>query len=296
MYHSTKSFTMRSALAVSALFLAVNLPAAHAYTEEYNGCYSSSTPLKDQGTYTYQSDGYCQKLCLKDSYTVFALHNGQDCLCGNELPASSSKVSDSQCNIECAGWPSVNCGGSDTYSVYLTGMDNDVDNYSASSTTSSTESGTTATSTTQQQQAHVVTSSGTTQTVYETEASQTKAASAESATDSEAGKQKSTANTAAIAAGVVVGVVGLCAIVGAGFFLWRFKNRKSVEAQYRRSVGVDNYGNPMSQHSMSDSRFDGDFMAQRRQSNGSIDDDQDFSRRILQVSLTAWRCGRGNHG
>jgi cell wall integrity and stress response component len=36
---------------------------------------------------------------------------------------------------------------------------------------------------------------------------------------------------------------------------------------------------------MSDSRFDGDFMAQRRQSNGSIDDDQDFSRRILQVRL-----------
>ncbi|PWY95248.1 WSC-domain-containing protein [Aspergillus sclerotioniger CBS 115572] len=283
MYHTTKSFTMRSALKASALLLAISLPATYAYTEEYNGCYSDSTPLQDQGTYTYQSDGYCQKLCLKNSYSVFALHNGQDCLCGNELPAASAKVSDSKCNIECAGWPSVNCGGSSTYSVYLTGIDNDVDNYSASSTTTSSTDSETSTATTQQQ-AHVVTSSGTTQTVYATAATETEASAtpaAESATEPAEKKNGSSANTAAIAAGVVVGVVGACALAGAGFFLWRFKNRK---AQYRRSVGVDNYGNPMSQHNMSDSRFDGDFMAQRRQSNGSIDDDQDFSRRILQVT------------
>jgi cell wall integrity and stress response component len=55
--------------------------------------------------------------------------------------------------------------------------------------------------------------------------------------------------------------------------------------QYRRN-DIDNFGaKPMSQSSQSDSRFDGDFMAQRRQSNGSIDDDQDFSRRILQVTI-----------
>lgn len=54
--------------------------------------------------------------------------------------------------------------------------------------------------------------------------------------------------------------------------------------QYRNN-NIDSFGaKPMSQSSMSDSRFDGDFMAQRRQSNGSIDDDQDFSRRILQVN------------
>ncbi|PYH30813.1 WSC-domain-containing protein [Aspergillus neoniger CBS 115656] len=279
MYHTTKSFTMRSALAASALLLSISLPATYAYTEEYNGCYSDSTPLKDQGTYTYQSDGYCQKLCLKDNYSVFALHNGQDCLCGNLLPASSAKVDDSKCNIACAGWPSVDCGGSNTYSVYLTGIENDVDHYSASSTSTSSSDSETSTSSTQE--AHVVTSSGTTQTVYATSGTDASAsATAEGATEASQ-KKSSSANTAAIAAGVVVGVVGACALAGAGFFLWRFKNRKS---QYRRSVGVDNYGNPMSQHSMSDSRFDGDFMAQRRQSNGSIDDDQDFSRRILQVT------------
>lgn len=90
-------------------------------------------------------------------------------------------------------------------------------------------------------------------------------------------------NTAAIAAGVVVGVVGFCALVGAGFFLWRFRKRKSIEEEYRRNAAIDQYGKPKSASTMSDSRFDGDFLAQRRQSNGSIDDDQDFSRRILQV-------------
>ncbi|PYI15725.1 putative WSC domain protein [Aspergillus japonicus CBS 114.51] len=274
----TKLLTMRSALVASVLFLAAHVPTTAAYDEVYNGCYSSSTPLEDQGSYTYQSNGYCQKLCLKDNYAVFALHNKQDCLCGNELPASSDKVSDDECNLSCAGWPSVMCGGANTYSVYLTGIEDDVDNYSSSSSTSSKSTEGTSTSTTQTPTVHAVTSGG--QTVYVTEAPATHSANA-SATPTEKSKSSS-ANTAAIAAGVVIGVVGLCALIGAGFFLWRFKNRKSVEAQYRRSVGVDGYGQPMAQGS--DSRFDGDFMAQKRQSNGSIDDDQDFSRRILQVT------------
>lgn len=123
-------------------------------------------------------------------------------------------------------------------------------------------------------------------TVFVTSASQTGADAAGAEVNKE-DKKDSGPNTAAIAAGVVVGVVGFCALVGAVFFLWRFRNRKAAENQYRRSVGADNYGGkPMSQSSMSDSRFDGDFMAQRRQSNGSIDDDQDFSRRILQVGYS----------
>ena len=88
-------------------------------------------------------------------------------------------------------------------------------------------------------------------------------------------------NTAAIAAGVVVGVVGFSALLGAIFFVWRFKKRRS-QGNYHNTGPVEHYSKPMS--TSSNSRFDGDFMAQRRQSNGSIDDDQDFSRRILQVA------------
>lgn len=126
-------------------------------------------------------------------------------------------------------------------------------------------------------------SSSTTGTV-ETSGDQTVVVTAGSETDGANASQKDSGpNTAAIAAGVVVGVVGFCALVGAGFFLWRFRKRKSVEQEYRRNAAIDHYGKPKSAGSVSNSRFDGDFMAQRRQSNGSIDDDQDFSRRILQV-------------
>ena len=158
-------------------------------------------------------------------------------------------------------------GGDNAYAVYTTS--DDVKTDGASSTT---DGGSSTTST-------VETSGG--HTVVVTAASETDGTS-----DS---KKDSGPNTAAIAAGVVVGVVGFCALVGAGFFLWRFRKRKSIEGEYRRNADINNFATakPKSAGSMSNSRFDGDFMAQRRQSNGSIDDDQDFSRRILQVNSTA---------
>lgn len=147
--------------------------------------------------------------------------------------------------------------------MYLTGQGDNVQTYGSSSTSTSDSSKTTGAT---------ETSDGTVTTV-----------TAASETDGSDQKKDSGPNTAAIAAGVVVGVVGFCAVVGAGFFLWRFRKRKSIEEEYRRNAAIDQYGKPKSASTMSDSRFDGDFLAQRRQSNGSIDDDQDFSRRILQV-------------
>jgi cell wall integrity and stress response component len=94
-------------------------------------------------------------------------------------------------------------------------------------------------------------------------------------------EKKSTHNTAAIAAGVVVGVVGLAALAGAVWFFYHSKKQKAEG--FRGTAG--GYERESQPPSMSDSRFDGGYMAQRRQSNGSIDDDHDFSRRILQVRV-----------
>lgn len=90
-------------------------------------------------------------------------------------------------------------------------------------------------------------------------------------------------NTAGVAAGVVVGVVALCAIVGAAFFFLRRKKAKQLEEEYRRNAEINAFAQKKPTTPNSDGRWDGDYMAQRRQSNGSIDDDQDFSRRILTV-------------
>lgn len=164
-------------------------------------------------------------------------------------------------------------GGNNAYSVFLTGTEENVPTFSSSS--SSTTDGKTSTTA---EQPHVITQAG--QTIVVTAQSQTDAADHSSS---------SGANTAGIAAGVVVGVVGFASLLGGAFFFYRYKKRKSIEDEYRRNADINNFvaggGKPMSSSSMSDSRFDGDFMAQRRQSNGSIADDQDFSRRILKVRL-----------
>lgn len=257
--------TIRSAFLTSTLFFAASVPVMAAGSSS-KGCYSDATPLKDQGPYTFQSSGYCKTQCTKKNKAVYALYQGSNCLCGDEIPASSKKVSDDECNVSCNGYPSDKCGGDNAYAVYLTGESDDVKTYGSSSSTDSSSSTST--------DGTVETSGG--HTVTATAASET------GSTDETS--KDSGPNTAAIAAGVVVGVVGFCALVGAGFFLWRFRKRKGMQNEYSRNARIDNFGKPKSTSSMSDSRFDGDFLAQRRQSNGSIDDDQDFSRRILKVT------------
>jgi cell wall integrity and stress response component len=101
------------------------------------------------------------------------------------------------------------------------------------------------------------------------------------------GSPKSGPNKAGIAAGVVVGIVAIGAIVGAVFFFLKYKKRKAVEEEYRRNAAISSFvsgGKPQQPASMSDSRLDPSITSHRRQSNGSIADDQDFSRRILKVS------------
>lgn len=106
-------------------------------------------------------------------------------------------------------------------------------------------------------------------------------------TPSEAPKEDSKPNTAGIAAGVVVGIVALAAICGGVWFFLRRRRQKQAEEDYRRNAAnVDQFvaGGKLhtSNSSMNDSRIDPSFM-DRRQSNGSIADNEDYSRRILKV-------------
>ncbi|KAL2829031.1 WSC-domain-containing protein [Aspergillus cavernicola] len=270
-----KSISISSVLATSILLLVGSSPVA-AQSETYIGCFTSSKPLEDQGSYEYQSNGYCMNLCYNAGYSVFGLFNKDHCLCGDTLPAKSTEEdSDDLCNKGCAAWPIVMCGGANAYSVYLTGLEDNVSYLSSGSSSSSSTTSTSGNSTTTQTNGAVTTSSQDDAVV---------ATATNSAAEVSDDDKKDGPNTAAIAAGVVIGVVGFAALVGAGFFLWRFKKRHPADKRMREMGTVEQFGKPVSQDSMSDSRFDGDFMAQRRQSNGSIDDDRDFSRRILQVT------------
>ncbi|EMF11170.1 WSC-domain-containing protein [Sphaerulina musiva SO2202] len=88
-----------------------------AQTVSHQGCYGSAGSLTSQGTYIYQSTGYCAVKCKNNGKAVMATTNGTECYCGDALPAASDKVEDSKCNTPCVGYPMDTCGGAGFFSV-----------------------------------------------------------------------------------------------------------------------------------------------------------------------------------
>jgi cell wall integrity and stress response component len=93
-------------------------------------------------------------------------------------------------------------------------------------------------------------------------------------------------NTVGIAVGVVVGLIALAAIIGGVVFFLRHRRRREAEDEYKRQAAVNSFVNGGKSHnsnsSMNDARLEPDIL-QRRESTGSIADNQDYSRRILKV-------------
>ncbi|OQO01615.1 hypothetical protein B0A48_12651 [Cryoendolithus antarcticus] len=295
---STLASSAAYALAILPLFTqTTHAQALNAMT--YQGCYSSSQPLTDQGPWTYQTSGYCQPICVKQGQAVLGLSGGSDCWCGDMLPSPGTKVGDEMCSTPCNGYDKENCGGNNYWSVYLSGTTNNVasfggDSSSSSGTTSSTTPSSTPPATTppptsSSAEPSVITSVAPGTTVVVTQApAQTGTASA-TPTSAPASKP----NVAGIAAGVVVGVIAIAAICIGAFLLMRRRKRRQAEDEYKRATQVNAFmgrsGNegkaPGTAYSnMSDQRLDAEAAAGRRNSSGSIADNQDYSRKILRVA------------
>ncbi|KAJ5349746.1 hypothetical protein N7541_007473 [Penicillium brevicompactum] len=273
-------FSLQNALAVTSVLVAT--AAADGFQVRPRGsqgtlvgCFSAIPDYGASKSWTYQSSGWCLDRCYGQNKAAFALTGGSDCVCGDTIPPDSDKVSSDKCSKSCSGWPEDKCGGNGYYSVYTTNYEDDVPTYSDSSSSTTTTGGSTTTATDATAAVSTAASGQTTIVTSHSSATPT----AETADEKKASSSK---NTAAIAAGVVVGVVGFAALCGAGFFWWRSKNNKANAGMGGHGGGYGRDSNPPSMSG--NSRFDGDYMAQRRQSNGSIDDDHDFSRRILQVT------------
>lgn len=265
---------------------------AYAHLEKrvtYQGCYSSSAPLTFNDTYTYQSSGYCTSQCQGNGQNVAATTNGGDCWCGDEYPALADKVDQDKCSTPCQGYDTEMCGGDGFWSVYPSIDGSSVVNYGGSSSSSSlSSSGTTQAPSTTHAAATVITSavSGG-QTVLVTVAAPAATGSSTSASKSGGGGGS---NTAGIAAGVVVGVVAAAAIAAGLFFFIRHKKGKDAESDFKQRTQVADFMRganerkpPGTSYSgMSDQRLDPE--AGRRNSVGSLADNQDYSRRILRVA------------
>ncbi|SMQ55327.1 unnamed protein product [Zymoseptoria tritici ST99CH_3D7] len=221
---------------------------------------------------------------------VFAMSGSKECWCGDQLPAVADKVDDTSCNQPCVGFPDDTCGGNGFYSVYTTG--GTVDHYggdsssSSSASSSSSSAVSTPKSTPTSDPPTVVTSMTGGQTVVVTVPASARATASETSKPSSGGGP----NTAGIAAGVVVGVVAIAGMALGGYFFMRHKRRREAEEDFKQRTHVDNMMRAGSERKppgtsysgMSDQRLDPE--AGRRNSVGSLADNQDYSRRILRVA------------
>ncbi|XXH01475.1 Histone acetyltransferase [Hypoxylon texense] len=241
-------------------------------TDTVHGCYKSYGQMKSQGEVPFNTQGKCTELC-RNLTKVAAASNSHLCYCGDEYPAKADLVDDDQCTEPCPGFDTDACGGLDTYTVYNTGLRVTVGESQEASPSSSSTSSADATKTSSASEAPANTSD-TIETV-----------TASSEPDSGSGGP----NVAGIAAGVVVGVVCVSGLIGGIFFWLRRKRNAEIEEEHRRNAAVNAFisggGKPPSSSgglSMSDSRLDP--VMNRRMSDGSIADNQDYSRRILRVT------------
>ena len=255
--------------ALAALFFSSSMVAAQTTAQAAGpiqtlDCYDTLGSIDDSGDdSTFQSSGLCQKTCADKGAKVMVTSSGSTCYCGDTLPPNSAKVSKSQCNSACSGFDQQTCGGIGFYQFYLTGLgapkiDSDSSSSSASSSASSATSATSAAN-----------------TVVVTEAP----------SDSPQSSSGGGSNKVGIAVGVVVGIVGVASIAGVGVFFFKRRRRQELEDEHRRSAAINGFvaGSKSETSSANDSRLDPSIYSHRRQSIGSIADERDFSRRILQV-------------
>ncbi|KAF1808355.1 hypothetical protein P152DRAFT_469037 [Eremomyces bilateralis CBS 781.70] len=237
-----------------------------------DGCYATPEPLTDHGPYTFQTSGNCQPICYQFNKPVMALSDGSNCWCGDLLPQEDAKTDNTSCNTPCNGFPDDMCGGNGYWSVYLTGITkNQIAHFDANNPGDPAASRRPGSST------GVITVGGSTVVVTQ-----------EPTADPEKSKGSSPSKVG-IAVGVVVGVLAIAGIIGGVFFFLRQRRRRELEEEHKRQAAVSDFVKNGRSHgsqsgSSGDSRLDPEAVMHRRMSDGSIADNQDYSRRILKVT------------
>ncbi|KIL89837.1 hypothetical protein FAVG1_06572 [Fusarium avenaceum] len=271
------------ALAASAFMGAqaknIQVPIAEPVLNQFTsqGCWKSNGNMTVEYSGALTTRGYCGDICKKKKYLATATQ-GSRCFCGMVYPEEGDQVDDEKCDWPCPGFPKEACGALKTYySLINNGIELAPDNYvPEKSTTSAAPSSTKASETTAAEESTAPTGTKDATTTSE-------------AAPDDDDKKKDGPNIGAIAAGVVVGVVLITAIGGGAIFFVRRRRNAEIEEEHRRNAAVNAFINgskpPGSSGSisMTDSRLD-PVMAHRRLSDGSIADNQDYSRRILRVT------------
>jgi cell wall integrity and stress response component len=256
------------------VFPPVQSPIATPHLNELQsqGCFNDRGNLTETDLdSTGLSSGSCREYCQEHDYWVSALHIDK-CFCGFMYPPEDALVDDKKCDFACPGFCPEACGSLGNpghYSVFNLGIEVNVEFYVPEVTT--TSSSATATPT---------------ESSPTTDESSVPVTSAPAPSDDE---EKSKTNVGGIVAGSVVGVAAVLGLAGGAFWFMRRRRNSEIEEEHRRNAAVNAFisgSKPPGSSgsiSMTDSRLD-PIMAHRRMSDGSIADNEDYSRKILRVT------------
>ncbi|ROT37972.1 hypothetical protein SODALDRAFT_324431 [Sodiomyces alkalinus F11] len=245
------------------------------------GCYKSKGDWEDFTIPLFLSSGSCSDLCIEEEALISAMGEGL-CWCGNTMPPKDDLVDDENCNHPCPGFPEEACGGIEDgvfWSVYNNGLRLVVPHEEAEESPTSTATSPTSTRGSTPSSATASGSAAASQGAQDDDEEE-----GDDEGDGEGGP-----NVAAIAAGVSVGVAVILGLLGFGFWFMRRRRNQSIEEEHRRNAAVNSFiagAKPPGSSggvSMTDSRMD-PVLAHRRLSDGSIADNQDYSRKILRVT------------
>ncbi|KAF3396209.1 Cell wall integrity and stress response component 4, partial [Penicillium rolfsii] len=260
---------------------------------------------------TYQSNGACEVTCA--DYALGILQ-GKNCWCSNVAPAQSARKSTSECSTGCPGYPDDSCGSaSKGVFAYVSISGNSVTSTaggSSSSTTTSTSTSTSTSSTTTDS------TSTTGNVVKETLAGEVKTITVSAPVETGVQESTSASSTGSSKlsggsiAGIVVGVIGGLALVGALIFLVFFyrkrarsaspipstadmtENRNSQASSFARGVFPQGHSTDLSgssslgrKHTFTDTRLKTDIYPNGpRDSSVSLQDNEDYSRPVLRLT------------
>jgi len=241
-------FLLLMATAVSPAFAAVK-------DASNRGCFAMEEKyFKFGGIREYMANGECKIICGGKNMPVAAMSKQNECYCSDRLPVEPAKPE--MCDAGCTGFGEP-CGSitGEYISVFVTGKGKLVTPVKQSSTTSSAAPTKTADAIKSE-----------TPTKVPTEKDDEKKSSG--------GVSKGTA-----AAAAVVSILVAAAIAIGGFILFRRRQREKIEEEYRRTLAARDFTKkPEMDHRLEP------VMPHRRDSVGSIADNEDYSRRILKVT------------
>lgn len=239
------------------------------------GCFKSNANMTETKTKARVSSGNCREACEAKGFTVLSLQLTH-CYCGDMMPPESDLVPDKNCDYACPGYGDEACGSRGDpghFSIFNLGVDVDPPVYEPPEEDKEEESATS-------------TAAGPSSTAPNPGAEETAAESEAPESEENGGGSP---NVAGIAAGSVAGVVAVVAAAGGLFFFMRRRRNTEIEEEHRRNAAVNAFisgSKPPGSSgsiSMTDSRLD-PVMAHRRLSDGSIADNEDYSRKILRVT------------